>query len=92
MTCKSSSLLDPGRSHCLIDNNRIQEAISILVEEFEEDYFLTSLKECMVCHQGMDRNETINLHCQLKSVLDILRDINKRITHLQQSSTCGCNK
>ena len=85
MKRETTSPIDPGRTLCLIENPRIQEAIAVLVEELEEDYFLSSLKECMVCHHGLDRDETINLHCQLKNLMERLRHIHQRIVILRQN-------
>ena len=81
-----------NRPSCLLENSRVQAAIETLIEELEEDCFLYSLRECMVCRQGQERSDAINLHCQLKSVMEILRQINQHLLTLQQSHRHRCHR
>ena len=80
------------RETCLLQDNKIVEAVGQLLDLLEKDDIQNSLKACIQCQNGMDRDTTVNLHGQLQSIHCILTRLQVDLAALQQathdSATC----
>lgn len=74
------------REHCLTKNEELFSAIDVLTKELEGDYFINGLETCSSCKLNLDKNTAINIHCQLKSVYDVLSKIKQLLAELKKDT------
>ncbi len=72
------------REHCLLEDEKVKGALRNLLQALGEDNFRNGLMACTTCSLGMPSKSSINLHCQLKSVHDILASIEGMVAELSE--------
>jgi len=74
---------DKNREACLTKNKKLINAVTVLFGELEDDYLTQGLEACSLCQLGLDKSTAIYLHCQLKNVHDILKDVTQALLKIE---------
>lgn len=76
-----------NRKNCLLHDEEVQGAIELLLLRLSDDHFKHGLRECSECSRCLDKETAILLHCQLKTIHDILTGVRVVIDKLQEIDT-----
>ncbi len=70
------------REYCLLDDEDVRQAIRNLIQQLGKDDASYNLQTCSGCQLDIPTELSINIHCQLKSVYDILVSIEEMVKEL----------
>lgn len=76
-----------NRKNCLLHDEEVQGAIELLLLSLSDDHFSHGLRACSECSRCLDKEKAILLHCQLKTVGEILTGVRVVIDKLREIET-----
>jgi hypothetical protein len=69
-------------SQCLFDDKELLAAIERLYLKLDQKYSMSELNECSVCKKKLSKSSSVNIHCKLGSIYDLLTELKNTIETL----------
>lgn len=76
----------PSSNYCMLKQSVVKEAITDLLQRLDQNEIRNSLRACLHCQCGLDRNTAVNLHGQLQSLYCILTRLLEDMEKIEQTS------